>query len=233
MSGADVRRFAARYGILLTVATFGALCGANGGALSQASDAAAQSPANERSARLDALLDAANAARSAGDLDTAIANYKQVVAITPRSVDAWLGLGAAELARHDIDAAAEAYRSVQIIDDGNAEAALSLGNIALAVMKPSLAAEEFEHGIKFNKDDPKLNNGAAIAYALQGKYELARHYYDAALAIEPSNPSLKNNYGLLQLQTGDLQGALSTFTGLTQSFPQNARYRINLSLVYL
>lgn len=183
--------------------------------------------------RVAPLLQAADAARAAGDFDTAISRYRAAAAVNPRALEPWLDLAAAELAAQHSQAAAEAYRSAQAIDDGNAEAAYWLGQIALRAGKPDDAAMEFEHGLKSHSDDPRLNNGAAMAYALEGDYDRARHYYDAALAVEPDNPSLLNNYGLLQLQTGDLEGALASFSPLVQAHPTNSRYRINLAMSYL
>jgi Tfp pilus assembly protein PilF len=188
---------------------------------------------NDQADRIDPLLEAGDAARAAGDFETALSRYQAATAINPRSLKAWLGIAAAELAEQHNEAAAEAYRSAQIVDDDNAEAAYGLGQIALRAGRAADAAAEFEHGLKSHGDDPRLNNGAAVAYALEGEYDRARHYYDVALAAAPDNPSLRNNYGLLQLQTGDLDGALAAFSLLVQAYPTNNRYRMNLAMVYL
>ncbi len=68
---------------------------------------------------------------------------------------------------------------------------------------------------------------------MQGKYELAKENYDKGLALEPDYPSLRNNYGLMQLASGDLQGALATFSALVDSPQANDRYRLNRALVEL
>jgi tetratricopeptide (TPR) repeat protein len=71
--------------------------------------------------------------------------------------------------------------------------------------------------VENRKDDPKLYNAIGVALSMQGHCELAKETYDQGLALAPDNPSLRNNYGLLQLARGDLQGALATFSALTAS----------------
>jgi len=72
-----------------------------------------------------------------------------------------------------------------------------------------------------------------VALALQGQYERAKENYEKGLALTPDYPSLRNNYGLMQLARGDLQGALATFSALIASPGANDRYRLNRALVEL
>lgn len=79
------------------------------------------------------------------------------------------------------------------------------------------AADQFTIALESRKDDPKLYNAAGVALSMQGKYALAKENYDKGLALEPDYPSLRNNYGLMQLASGDLPGALATFSSLVAS----------------
>jgi Tfp pilus assembly protein PilF len=50
------------------------------------------------------------------------------------------------------------------------------------------------------------------------------------LKLKPEYASLQNNYGMMQLQSGDYEAARATFTKLVQSPAANDRYRTNRAL---
>jgi Tfp pilus assembly protein PilF len=65
---------------------------------------------------------------------------------------------------------------------------------------------------------------------MQGKYALARQSFEVGLKLKPDYASLQNNYGMMQLQSGDYTAARATFTKLIQSPNANERYRTNRAL---
>jgi hypothetical protein len=72
-----------------------------------------------------------------------------------------------------------------------------------------------------------------VSLSMQGKNDLAKQNFDQGLAIEPDYPALRNNYGLMQLASGDLKAALETFSTLVASPQATDRYRFNRALVEL
>ena len=155
------------------------------------------------------------------------------IAIDPNSVEAELRLGSVDLARKDETGAVTSYQAVQKLAPKNPEAAFRLGEIDLTHGQAKDAADQFTIALENRKDDPKLYNAAGVAFSMQSKYALAKESYDKGLALEPDYPSLRNNYGLMQFASGDLPGALATFSSLVASPQANDRYRLNRALVEL
>ena len=181
---------------------------------------------------LQALLRAGADAQNKGDLDAAAKDYRSAAAYDPHSLEAWLRLGKVELASQHFQAALEAYRDAQTVRPNDPEAAFRLGEIELSLGKVSEATAQFDVALNARKHDAKLESAAGTAYTIQGKYAQAHEQFSAALAWDSGDPSFRNNYGLLQLATGDLKGAYTTFAALVQSHPTD-RYRLNLALVEL
>ncbi len=179
------------------------------------------------------LLHAGDVAREKGDLDAAATNYAAAIAVDPNSVEAELLLGSVDLARKDENGAVAAYQAAQKLAPKNPEAAFRLGEIDLTHGQAQDAADQFTIALETRKDDPKLYNAIGVALSMQHRYALAKDNYDKGLALEPDYPSLRNNYGLMQLASGDLPGALATFSALVASPQANDRYRLNRALVEL
>jgi Flp pilus assembly protein TadD len=179
------------------------------------------------------LLHSGDAAREKGDLDIAMGSYVAAIAVDPTSVEAELRLGSVDLARKDQAGATSAYQAAQKLDPKNPEAAFRLGEIALTHGQAQDATDQFTVALESRKDDPKLYNAMGVALSMQHRYASAKDSYDKGLAIAPDYPSLRNNYGLMQLASGDLQGAMATFSVLVTSPQTNDRYRLNRALVEL
>ena len=64
-----------------------------------------------------------------------------------------------------------------------ARAQLALGNIGLAI-------EAFRKAIRERPDNAEAIGGLADTYAAMGRHDLARRYYEAALAVTPHDPAL-------------------------------------------
>jgi Tfp pilus assembly protein PilF len=69
-----------------------------------------------------------------------------------------------------------------------------------------------------------------VAFTMQNKYALARQSFEVGQKLKPDYASLQNNYGMMQLQSGDYDAAVATFTKLVQSPYANERYRTNRAL---
>ncbi len=79
------------------------------------------------------------------------------------------------------DAAAQSRPFNEQIAYGRAQ--LELGNVGLAL-------EAFRKAIREQPDNPDALGGIADSYATMGKHDLARRYYEAALAVAPHDPAL-------------------------------------------
>ena len=217
---------------LLIIATSAAATACSGDGLSNIDGKPGEtSPSNK--AQSAKMLRSGDAARERGDLEDAAANYALAIVTDPSSVEAELRFGSVALARKDESGAAGAFQAAQQLTPKNPEAAFRLGEIDLTHGQAKAASDQFAIALESRKNDSKLYNAMGVALSMQGKYELAKENYDKGLALAPDYPSLHNNYGLMQLASGDLQGALATFSALVDSPQANDRYRLNRALVEL
>lgn len=178
------------------------------------------------------LLREGDAKRAAGDLAAARALYEKAATADPRSLAAATRWGEAELALGHDTAAANAYRAAQALAPDDPDIAFRLGELALMSRDTATAIAQFTRAIKSRPNEARVYDGLGVAYTWQGDNTRARQNFDRGLALDPDNPSLRNNYGLMQLASGDLRGALGTFTALVLSPHRTDRYRLNLALVY-
>jgi Flp pilus assembly protein TadD len=169
--------------------------------------------------------------RARGDFATAAWFYGRAADANPNSIDARLRLASAQYALKDDGDAYTNYRAVLMLSPNDAEAAMRLGEIELRHGDAQSALGHFAVAIHSRQSDPKLYNLMGVAFTIQGKYEMARQSFDAGMKLDPQYLALQNNYGMMQLQSGDYQAALATFTRLVQSPGANERYRTNRALV--
>lgn len=173
-----------------------------------------------------------DAFRTAGDFADAAILYRQALTLDPSNLDAALRLADTERLLNDTDNAVAVYRYAQSLAPDNPDIAYRLIELFLLRGDTSAAMDQFQVALK-SADNPKLYNALGVTYSMQGSYSLAKDMYQRGLALDPQNPSLRNNYGLAQLSTNDLTGALATFTSLMQTPQRSDRYRLNLALVLM
>jgi Flp pilus assembly protein TadD len=186
---------------------------------------AADSPAST-------LLRVADAARSAGDLATAVSLYQRATEATPQDPTPWARLGAALTDARAYTEAAEAYQRALKLAPGDPDIERGLGTILADTGRPGLAISHFEAALKRRGDDPKLYNALGVARDLAGRHDLAQEAYRKGLALAPGHLGLLNNLGLSQALAEDFPGAIGTLSKLVAMPAATARHRQNLALVY-
>lgn len=67
---------------------------------------------------------------------------------------------------------------------------IAYGRSQLALGSPALALEAFRKAAREQPDNPLAISGIADSYAAMGRDDLARRYYEAALALTPQDPQL-------------------------------------------
>ncbi|HEY1505638.1 MAG TPA: tetratricopeptide repeat protein [Stellaceae bacterium] len=230
-----LRTSAARWLLIIATATVATACsdGALRGFAGKTANVRPKPTSLADKAKSADLLRDGDAEREKGDLDAAAVKYNAAVAADPNSVAAELRLGSLDLALKNESGATSAYQTAQNLAPKDPEAAFRLGEIELTHGAAKAAADQFAIALENRKDDPKLYNAMGVALSMQGQYAEAKENYDKGLALEPDYPSLHNNFGLMQLASGDLFGALATFSALVESPQTNDRYRLNRAMVEL
>jgi Flp pilus assembly protein TadD len=165
-----------------------------------------------------------------GDFVTAAWFYGKAADANPNSLQARMRLANAQMALNDNNSAYTNYQAALILSPNDADASMRLGEIELARGDAKTALDHFAVAMHAHQSDPKLYNLMGVAFTMQNKYAMARQSFEVGLKLKPDYASLQNNYGMMQLQSGDYDAAVATFTKLVQSPYANDRYRTNRAL---
>ena len=126
------------------------------------------------------------------------------------------GLARVKLTEKDFDGAIEdAQQSAKLAEDLNDPEAfqvwLAAGNIAIAADQPETAISAWRKSLSLNPDQPLTANN--IAYILSvnlGEHQQALPLAEQAVAANPTNPTILDTLGSVQLALGDTQAARQT-----------------------
>jgi Flp pilus assembly protein TadD len=165
-----------------------------------------------------------------GDFVTAAWFYGKAANANPNSLQARIRLANAQRVLKDDDNAYANYQMALILSPKDANASMPLGEIELTRGDAKAALVHFRLAMQSRQSDSKLYNLMGVAFTMEGQYALARQSFEVGLKLKPNYPSLQNNYGMMQLQSGDYEAAVGTFTKLVQSPYTSERYRTNLAL---
>ena len=165
-----------------------------------------------------------------GDFATAAWFYAKAADANPNSLQARMRLANAQMALRDDNAAYMNYQAALMLSPNDPDAAMRLGEIELAHGDTKSALDHFAVAMRGKRGDPKLYNLIGVGFTMQGKYALARQSFEVGLKLQPDYASLQNNYGMMQLKSGDYKAAVATFTKLVESPYASERYRTNRAL---
>jgi tetratricopeptide (TPR) repeat protein len=150
-----------------------------------------------------------NAHDRQSEVDQALADLRQAVAIDPKFVAAWNDLGLATLKNGDAEAAiADFGRAIGI----NPQFGLAYSNRGLARQRKGERAEALADFDKAIALDPGLSDaydGRGVNRALAGEFDKAIADYDKSIALDPGNFDALNNRGDAYRSKGDFDRALA------------------------
>jgi tetratricopeptide (TPR) repeat protein len=163
------------------------------------------------------------------DLDGAIAEYRQAIALNPKYVTAHNNLGLALKAKGDLDGAIAEYRQAIALDRKFASAHNNLG-IALSD-KQDLdgAIAEFRQAIALDPKNAPAHNNLGVALQAKGHLDGALAEYRQAIALNPKYAEAHDSLGFALQAKGDLDGALAEYRRAIALNPKYALAHNNLA----
>jgi Flp pilus assembly protein TadD len=127
--------------------------------------------------------------------------------------------------------AIKVYHDILAIDGKNALANEKLGLYYLNRGQDGKAKQLLSQAVKTDSKKWKSYNGLGVIADLERNSAEAINYYQAALAIEPSNPMLLNNLGYSYYLSGDVTKAKELFKQALNFDTQYKRAIHNLALI--
>lgn len=105
-------------------------------------------------------------------------------------------------------------RAVNAQPDGAGADALARGNLLFAQSSYALALDAFRKAVRLAPGDANGLNGVAISYAAMGRHDLAREYFELALARAPQDSRIYRNFAR-SLEAQGLHGEAETLMAST------------------
>ena len=174
----------------------------------------------------------ARSLRVAGQLDRAIALYRDAAALAPQDAQAWhdlaVALQEAGRPRDAASALAEALRR----DPDRPESHNALG-IALSLEgKIEEGRAEFARATELDPRSPTAWNNLGNALRDLQRYDEAAAAYERAIALAPSYPDPLNGLGVLDVQRGRPAAALPLFDRALHLAPGLHETRLNRAVAF-
>jgi Tfp pilus assembly protein PilF len=165
-----------------------------------------------------------------GDGETALALYREAVAVSGRTAAAYVRLGDAYLRAKKLSAAIQAYRAALAKEPDDADALLGLGTalVQQGALEKGLAA--------LAKAAPHVNTGAAynrlgVAQTIAGQFSDAQATFEKGLAVQPDDLDIATNLALAAALAGQSERAAELTGQIAQSPTVQAAHRRNLVIV--
>lgn len=193
--------------------------------------------------RLAAVLDAvhpktpepyfelASGYQAAGQLDRALAAYREALSVDPQYPAALLGLGTALRQSGQLAAAADAFERATRAAPDNPKTWNELGQVDLDLGRAPQALEALKKSITVAPEAPQPHNGLGILLAQSGNFSGAEAEFREAIRILPNYSEAHGNLaGVLDFEH-DLKQALYEFDLAVSLAPEDSNTHFNYGAV--
>ena len=173
------------------------------------------------------------AAQNSGNLSAAASLFRTCLEHDRRHIDAWLGLGATLKDQGDLEGAEDAYRTAIGFQPG---ASAGFGGLAEVCLKQGHLERALDHcgkAIILSRSFPKANYYIIAAKALteSGRYHEALAALTTALRIEPTNPDIYFQMGIIHEDLGEPAAAFDAYQNVVAHRPRDVRAYNNMAAV--
>jgi Flp pilus assembly protein TadD len=189
-------------------------------------------------APLERTLRLAGAARTGGDLASAVRLYRQAIRQHPEQLRPYIDLGDTLHAQgkyHEaIDAFDAAVKLARTTDDaaGEADARTGEGRALLGLRRPAEALEPLAAALELAPRHRVARNARAVALDGLGRHREAQEIYRSLLERDDANARAQGNLGLSLAISGDHDAAVRVLDDLVMRAGAGPRARQNLAVAY-
>lgn len=177
-------------------------------------------------AAMQAAAQEAVTAMRAGDHDTAITKFTEVIAKLPTCTDCYYNMGVAYAAKKDEAKAEEAFKKVIEMKPDYAEAYSGLANLYNSQKKFDLAVQMSQKASELSAASGGAGGASAETMYNQGvtlwnaqKYAEAKALFENATKADPNMPLAWYQLAMANLNLGQLPAAKEAFAGYLKAAP--------------
>jgi tetratricopeptide (TPR) repeat protein len=174
-------------------------------------------------------LNLGNAWQAAGQLDLAIASYRQAIALDPTCADAYSNLGNVQSEQRDYPAAITSYQSALQIRPVFPEALFNLGNAHATLGDNEAAIARYREALRHQPNYAMALNNLANALQAAGRFEEALTASEEAIRHAPASAALLINLGITLRCLGRLDEAIQRYEQALGLDPNDPEAHSNLA----
>ena len=165
-----------------------------------------------------------------GELEKAIAEFRETLQTAPDDAEARNNLGFALFKKGEMNESIAEYRKALAIMPNYAEALLNLGNVLKRQGDLAGAIAQYRKALEINPDyaDAHLNLGVALAQS--GQVEEATAHCRKALEINPGSAEAHNDWGVVLLNLARVDEAIAQYRMALEIDPDYANAHLNLGV---
>jgi len=167
-----------------------------------------------------------------GQLEEAVKNYEDALAIKPDYSDASYNLGNVLKDLGHLEEAVKSYKKTMTIEPNYYAAQHNLGVTLQELGLLNDAAEQYEKILNIKPDNIEARINLGYVYQLLGQLEEAVTQYDSILSIYPENLEALNNLGIINRELGYPDEAISYYKKALEIDPGYAGAYYNLGFIY-
>jgi tetratricopeptide (TPR) repeat protein len=170
----------------------------------------------------------ANALKSAGDYDTALAMFQDILAENPTVTTAYLGIGDIYIIKRDYEKAEPAYGRAARLEPRNFDAQYGHG-LALQMLNRFIeAVRAYHRALTIDPDSVKANLNIAVTYLQMNEARSAVTFAERAVELEPGNGSARINLGAAYEKVGDNAKAIEQYLAAMELVEHTPPLMMNL-----
>jgi tetratricopeptide (TPR) repeat protein len=170
----------------------------------------------------DAHLRIGVALAQRGDLDGAMAAYREALRLDPRFADAQNNVGVILTEENELEDALAAFRRAAALKPDLIEAQNNVADTLRKLGRLDEALEAVEAAVARAPDEPSLLNTRSLILRRLGRLDEAIESQRRTIDLEPERSSFHNNLGSVLAARGDLDAALAAFDEALRLEPKSA-----------
>lgn len=179
-----------------------------------------------------ALLASGDRLLDGGDLQNAVAAYRQAVSLAPEMVEAHFKCGVALHRLGALETAADHYRRAIRLTPHVAELHFNLAHACTELNHFDCAETAYREAIRLQPDNPTAFYNLGLLYKSLGRYADAVSQFERALRIRPDYAEALVSIGLIWRMQNRLEEALICFDQGVRCDPGLVEARYNIGLTY-
>jgi tetratricopeptide (TPR) repeat protein len=173
-------------------------------------------------------IDAAQAAADAGDYETALAMFREVLAENPTATSAYLGIGDVYMAQQDYAKAEPQFRQAARLEPRNFDAQFGHGRALQLLNRLVEAVKAYHRALVIQPEHPQANLNMATTYLQLGEPHNAITFAENAVAADPENGSARATLGSVYESVGRYAEAIDQYDAALDLMEPSAPLLINL-----